>query len=98
MSPRSLACTAEKQPNFFQIPAESSRCYFYQFAPAFIFGKLGDVFTYKRSLVITEAVCCDIFSESFCNGGNCKIPRRVTYTNLSQDSYYCACAPADIFP
>ena len=31
---------------------------------AFIFRKLAEFFIYKRSLVITEAVCCDIF-ESF---------------------------------
>ena len=34
-------------------------------------------FYYKRSLVITEAVCCDIF-ESFC-GGKAKTPRRVVF-------------------
>ena len=33
-----------------------------------MFGKFIELFIYKRSLAITEAVCCDIF-ESFCNDG-----------------------------
>ena len=35
---------------------------------ALILGKLAERFIYKRSLVITEAVCCDIF-EPTRNGG-----------------------------
>ena len=38
---------------------------------AFIFGKSTERSIYKRSLVITEAVCCGIF-ESFCNNGKQK--------------------------
>ena len=38
---------------------------------AFTFGKLAESFICKRSLVVTETVCCDIF-ESFYNGFNYK--------------------------
>ena len=48
---------------------------------------------YKRSLVITETDSCDI-SESFCNGGKAKIPRRVVCKVST--GLYCACASADI--
>ena len=63
---------------------------------AFTFETLAEVFTYKLSLVITEAVCCDIF-ESFRNGGKAKITRRVV-CKLVSTRLYCAYAPADVVP
>ena len=61
---------------------------------AFILGKLPEFSIYKRSLVITEAVCCDIF-ESFWNCGKANIPRQVV-CKLVSNGLYCACATADI--
>ena len=58
--------------------------------------KIADFFIYKRSLVITEAVCCDIFG-SFSNGGKAKLPRRVVCKLVLTELYY-ACAPAEIVP
>ena len=51
-------------------------------------------FLCKRSLVMTEDVCCNIF-ESFCNGRKEKNPRRVV-SKLVLTELYCACAPGDI--
>ena len=57
--------------------------------------KISGFFIYKY-LVITEAVCCDIF-ESFCNGGKAKIMRRVV-CKLVSAGLYCTCASSDIVP
>ena len=99
MLPQAYACVDEKHfeivdPTFSNTVGEFRKL-FSSVWIAFIFGKLAD-FIYKRSLVITEAVCCDIF-ESFCNGGKAKIPRRVVYKLVSPGLYY-ACTPADIVP
>ena len=59
-------------------------------------GKLAEFVIYKRSLVITEVVCCDSF-ESFSFGGKAKIPRRVV-CKLVSTRLYGACAPADKVP
>ena len=51
---------------------------------------LAERFIYKRSLVITEADCCNVF-ERFSNGGKAKIPQRVVRKFVST-GLYCACA------
>ena len=56
--------TLKSLAQLFQISSDSSGSCFHLFEIAFIFGKLAEFFIYKRSLVITETVCCDIF-ESF---------------------------------
>ena len=53
------------------MPSVSSGSCVHLFESCFIFGKLAESFIYKRSLVITEAVCCHIF-ESFGDGGKAK--------------------------
>ena len=52
-------------PQRFQKPSENSGGCFHLFEYiAFIFGKLAEFFIYKRSLVITEAVCAKFLKAS----------------------------------
>ena len=62
-------------PNFFKYRRSVQEA-------VFIFGKLAEVFIYKPSLVITEAICCDSF-ESFCNAEKQKYRDATTCMKIS---------------
>ena len=90
----------------FSIPSQSSRSCFHLFELRSSSEKLAEFFFFfflitkvnpcKSSLIITEAVCCDIF-ESFWKGGKTKLLQRVV-CKLVSIGLYCAYAPADIVP
>ena len=78
MSPQAHACFDEKHfeivgpTGFFKYRQRVQAAVFICLNPVHL-KKFPESFIYKRSLVIREAVCCDIF-ENFCNGGKAKIP------------------------
>ena len=79
MSPQAHARVDEKHfqivGQLFQIPSESSESCFHLFESRTSSERWPNFFIYKRSLVISKVVCCNIF-ESFCTGKKAKIPQR----------------------
>ena len=80
----------------FQIPLESSGSCFHRLNRVHL-RKVSWTFHYKRSLVITEAVCCDI-SESFLQRWKSKNPAMSCMQISLYCGLYCACATVDMVP